>query len=307
MSTATIARSESSKATFNLSQKLLPDVDKFAKGKRPKIYRLVGIHDRPIDKLNYSFGTEEHVKPINPSYILDTNETVFDQFEEDPHKMNKIIRNVVGVSQKTDKEGKPYSEERVESVEFIGGYKIVMPHEIGTFLYMECHPRNKSNKYRDVNRTPVFESVEEEEVLSVLDKLERETMKGDAYGIITKAGGSGRRAIAEAMKIQNWESKDLETLTMELYEQADKDPKTFIMNSFSDESKAKVQIRDARKLEIIECFATNKMWRFTDDDKEEICEYKEDDIPEEALHKFLISTKGRKSYEKMIEKTRRLL
>lgn len=295
---STIVREQSSTAIFELSEKLMPNFEKFRK---PKVYRLCGVFERKPDRQNQSEQTGDFVRPINPTYTLDSSATVFDQFEKDPLKRHKIIRNVVGVNQKTGDRNQMHFEDIVERPEFVGGILVVQPHEHGKFLFMECHPKNKSNKYRDQSKEPVFEAVEEAEALSVLDMLEKETMETDARSIALNATSDNRRAMAEAMKIEDWTSLSDKDLLLKLFERAKQHPKEFIMQSFNDEAKAKVQIRDAKKLEIVECFVSNRTWRFTDGEKESIVEYKEGEVPDDALFKFLTSTKGRSAYERMIK------
>lgn len=290
-------------STYRLSQKMMPDTKKL---KKPKMYRLCKVSEAKTDRYAVSESTGMPVVPMNPMYALDSVAYVFDEYESDPFVRNKIIRNVVGSKVETQN-GKPVVTEELAPVIFENGIFMVLPNKVETYVFMERHPLNKSNKYRDTSKQPLFEAVEEAEAVALLSEFERITFMADASQIIRDAKFDDKRAMAKATGVSGWESMDAKELVISLTKKAEQDPRDFIMKSFDEESKCRVQLSDAKILGLIECFPENKTWRFTDEGKETICEYKEGDVPEEALFKFLVSNKGAEKYKALATKIKDLI
>lgn len=87
------------------------------------------------------------------SYML------YDKFEPDPLKKNKLMRNLGRPSISRDKTtGKEVIDEQIVDIEFIAGVvKVDIDKDFRKYVFMELHPLNRTNRHRSNDNAPYFE------------------------------------------------------------------------------------------------------------------------------------------------------
>lgn len=115
----------------------------------------------------YKVLTKERIDPATGQPPEDTDlympgsYMLYDKYEPDPLKSNKLMtllgRPKLGRNEKNEQK----IEDTVLDVEFTAGMKSVnVDSEYRLYIWMELHPLNKTNRFRDHSQTPYFERID---------------------------------------------------------------------------------------------------------------------------------------------------
>lgn len=86
---------------------------------------------------------------------------LYDKFEKDPLKKNKLMRNLGRPNITRDGTGKEVFQDTIETVQFVAGVKTVnIDKDYRQYVFMELHPLNKSNRHRSTDNSVYFERVD---------------------------------------------------------------------------------------------------------------------------------------------------
>lgn len=269
---------------IRLSPKMMPKPLKLGE---IKIYKLCNAGE--VDYTTTSEATGRHITKVNPYYISEGVESIYDKYEDDHYKRNKIIKNVTGTELK-NKDGRAVIEEKVEDIEFVNSVCVVRDNEPGKYLFLERSNYNKNNPFRDKTKPAVWEAVEGEKEIS--EVLAIEAIKDDAIFILREMTTKEMQACAKGLGILNIDSKDSDALRWDLRQKALKDPKEFIKKSKNAKAIRKLQIADAKLYKIIafDEDSGNWIWPSEKEDKRVVCAVPvgRKDSPEDFLDEFLI-------------------
>lgn len=100
--------------------------------------------------------------PIPQDSILPGTYVLYDKFEADPLRRNKLMKNLgreeIVFNNETQKEERKYN---INEIEFLMGMKNVnIEKDYREYVFMELHPLNKSNRHRDPSNAALFERVD---------------------------------------------------------------------------------------------------------------------------------------------------
>lgn len=279
---------------IRLSPKMMP---KQLKDGEIKIYKLTNAGE--VDHTTTNESTGRPITKVNPYYISEGVESVYDKFEEDPYKRNKIIKNVTGTELK-QKDGRATLEDKVEDIEFVNSVCVVRSNEPGKYLFLERSNYNKSNPFRDKKKPAVWEAVEGEKEIAEI--LAIEEIKDDAILILRGMNVQEMQACAKGLGVVSIDKKTSDELRWDLRQKALKDPKEFIMKSKNAKAIRRLQIADAKLYKIIafDEDSGNWIWPSEKDDKRVVCSVPvgRKDSPEDFLDEFLVENKA--FYQKMV-------
>lgn len=156
----TIDRKKIGQSSLPVSSKMMPPATK----KKLAIYE--GLSNGQVDPL-----TNEPVIP--PSIIIPATFVIYDRFEEDLMKRNKLIKYTTR-NETILKEGKYETQEVIEDIIMENGCKTVaIEDDILLYICMELNPLNESNKWRDKSKPAAFRRVDTE-----IKTLEVKTAEG---------------------------------------------------------------------------------------------------------------------------------
>lgn len=101
-------------------------------------------------------------EPVANDAFFPGTYVLFDKFEADPLRRQKLMKNLgredIVLNQETQKEERRYT---IDPIEFINGVLDVnIEKNYRLYVFMELHPMNKSNKFRDNSNTVEFERID---------------------------------------------------------------------------------------------------------------------------------------------------
>lgn len=144
-----IDRKKIAQSTLPVSSKMMPPATK----KKLAIY--AGLSNGEVDPL-----TGEPIIP--PSIIIPATFVIYDRFEEDLTKRNKLIKYSTR-NETVLKDGKYETQEVIEDIIMEGGQKtVVIEDDILLYICMELNPLNASNKWRDQSKPAAFKRIDTE-------------------------------------------------------------------------------------------------------------------------------------------------
>lgn len=115
------------------------------------IYRIIGA-----DGINDATGLK--VEPFD--VLIPGRYTLYDKFEKDPLKRNKVMQNITG-TERIVEDGKAVVREIIDDVLFIRGWlHVPVAEKYALYIFMELHMNNKNNRFRPNNAPIIFERVD---------------------------------------------------------------------------------------------------------------------------------------------------
>lgn len=242
------------KNSLGISPQMIPRANKAV-----AIYRLLSVGD--FDPL-----TNEEVLP--PPAIIDSTYTLFDKFEEDPNGKHKIMRCIGGIDYVYN--GQTKKNERVETLKtimFEGGYLTINTlTDFNTFVFVDLHPRNKSNRFRNNYPNlgePIFERVDKE-YKNANTRLAEADLSLDAELAIRKMEYKDVKQYSEALglTILNLRPEDVK---LNLRTFARENPRKFLSTHPDKKIIVRLNVLDALSLGIIEYDADGRSFKIYDE------------------------------------------
>lgn len=184
-------------ASLGLSSQMLPPLTK----KIFAIYELVDFFDTEGKKKIDPRVVEGPREVDPPGYELVSNYEIYDRYEEDLAKGTKLLNFEKGVIQKKDvtKESKMLIEINAKIPLFREGQmRLEIQREYPQFVWMELHPRNQHNKFRDMQKSPIFKRIDLD-FKSAHSLILRMDLQESAYKYVRKLKHNELVALASAM------------------------------------------------------------------------------------------------------------
>lgn len=133
--------------SFGLTDLMLPPYTK----KQVAIYQSI-----TKDEINPATGMK--VDPVD--IAIPGRYTLYDRFERDPMRKDKVIENVSGTERYVE-DGEQKTRQIIEDIILERGWKHVpVEAKYPLYVFMELHPMNRSNKWAPKNTPKVFERVD---------------------------------------------------------------------------------------------------------------------------------------------------
>lgn len=225
--------------SLGLSDLMMPPYTK----KQIAIYKIIGS-----GQVNPATGEPAHLVDV----LIPGRYTLFDRFELDPLKKDKIIQNITGTERYTE-DGKQKVRDVVDDIVFANGYLAVpVESKFQLYVFMELHPNNRTNKWRPSNNTPVlFERVD---IMhrSPAAKSAEQDLGIDAAIIIRDMSKEDLYKYAIPANVSVEKGRMLSDIRSDLTTFAMKDPIAFFKLKKDSKAGVKIIILDAINLGLLE-------------------------------------------------------
>lgn len=233
------------------------------------LYKLCDCDTVDRSRVDEETGQPKQAQPRYSLYGAGIN--IFDRFTGKRH----ILQNVTGIKYETMPDRTQREVPEITRVHFErNGTKSVNYTQEGTYIFMERHPRNRDNPFRDKTKKPIFYRVSNNKVVNADN--ERFMIMADTMDHIKNADLAELKAIYEALDPtakRSVNANNFDILKRDLYQMAQKDPIAIMRCSSNKEVKMKIQLMDAEFYNIItflensEEAGSNRAWIYADGKK----------------------------------------
>jgi hypothetical protein len=236
--------------SLGISDLMMPPYTK----KQVAIYRIIGT-----DQINPATG--ETALPV-PT-LIPGRYTLFDRFESDPFKKDKVMQNIVGTERYVE-DGAQKTREIVEDIIFERGYLAVpVESKFQMYVFMELHPNNRTNKFRPANNTPaLFERIDIQHKSPATLAAEQD-LGIDAALIIREMTKEDLLKYAIPANIDTTKGRLTSEIRSDLTTKAMKDPIWFFKLKKDTKAGIKIILMDAINLGLLEYRLDNKSYYLT--------------------------------------------
>lgn len=215
------------------------------------------------DRIDPSTGK----KPEAPDSIIPGTYVLYDKFEADPLRRNKLMKNLgreeIIFNNDTQKEERKYN---INDIEFLMGMKNVdIEKNYREYVFMELHPLNRSNRHRNLDNAPLFERVDIAQSETPAFKAAMLDLANDAENAVIKEVKDQHLIIGYAVQMGiSVDGKQPGEIKNDLRVAARNNPKKFF-SCFKDLTPAiKINIHDGLGKGIIEYNADKRRFEFTE-------------------------------------------
>lgn len=269
-----------------------------------------------VDLKDLSHIDEASGKPKNcaPRRSMLPKATITDPFT----KRRVIIQNITGTEIKMGPDDLPREVPKIERLNFprTGALTVTYEHP-GTYSFLERHPRNRDNPFRDKSKLPLFYRVNAKR--KAITEMENIYLKSDALEWVKKADLTELKAIYQKLDPTSQGmigTSEFEVMRRDMFSFADRFPPLLLKASNNKEAKMKIQIMDAEFFNIIAFFDIdemgvnrNRVWMFTGG-MGTICEIEINENKYDALAAYFVkkdNAEGKAAYRTMIETLKKIL
>lgn len=268
--------------TWGLTDLMMPP---YTKG-RVAIYKAIGI-----DGKNPATGLDVEPFPV----LIPGRCTIYDKFEDDPLKRDKVIENVVG-TESYEENGKIKRRNVIEDVVMDRGFlQVFVEKEYPLFCFMERHNMNISNPHRIHGSVAGFERVD--------INIKAPTSQGAALDLAITAGMEIKNMNKEDVLSYAAMVKEISTAAGRPVHEIRTDLQRWAMNNpigyykINKNAKAAIQINilDAINFGLVEYKIDRKGYVYVETE-EVICSHTPAQEPMEELVKFLAKPEGKEWY-----------
>jgi hypothetical protein len=290
-----IIREENSKSrrykravALGLSELILPPITR----NRIAVYQYTG--GKPDNYIDPS--TKQKPEPKDASlpgtYIL------YDKFEPDLVKKNKLMRNLGRPQIEKDERGKDKIVDTIVDLEFVAGFlRIDCIKEYRKYVFTELHPLNGSNRHRENGNEVKFKRVDIKNNKDDAFLIAERELAYDAEGVIRKMVKKDEIVtIAVAMGVYQ-EGLDVSSLRDSTIIAARKNPKRFFSLRKDVRPAIRLNVIDGLGLGLIEYTPDFKTFIDAEDGKKIHTHLTQDD-PIDSIVNFF-ATEGAHHYEKL--------
>ncbi len=250
-------------------------------------------------------------KQCQPRWAGRKKETIYDPFQ----KKSVVIMNITGIKhEEIPGQGLreiPIAERPI--FPHTGMLTLGAEHQ-GTYAFLERHPRNRDNPFRDKNQVPKFYRVNAKK--QAIKDMENSFILLDALNHVRDADQTELRTIYDSLDAnlkRDVNSNSAEALKRDIFKLAQKHPIQVMQASSNKPARMKIQIMDAEHFNIItflEDEEDDKMprrWVFTGT-REDICQL---DITKHKidglLEYFLSDDEAIKKYQMIVKSLKKVL
>jgi hypothetical protein len=275
--------------TTDLSDQMLPPITR----KRSAIYQLIGAEggfteDKRIDASDSQAARVVDVSDfeMHPSY------TIYDEFEPDFGRKSKVVTYYDGVARASYKDpvtGEMRSEirQKVGLPRFVRGQHVCdIMKNYHQFLWFELHPGNKTNKFRDKSKSPLFERIDLKHYNPHVGQFRTE-LKLDAMNYVRSLSPDKAMDLAAALDIPTFRVQPSD-IKSALYVKAEADPEAVMFKSPNKAISVTVTVMRAMDLGIIDYDASKKQYFFAQNTSIPIFQVPLDEPPVQALARYLV-------------------
>lgn len=289
--------------TTDLSDQMLPPITK----KMTAIYQLLGLEDGGSTDRRIIEDASAKGKFVDTSdYELHPTYSIFDQFEPDFGRQQKVVTYYDGVQRVNYKdpitgENRPDIRQKVGSPKFVRGQAVVdIMRNYHQYLWWELHPGNLTNKFRDKSKPALFERIDIKYYNPHMDQV-RQEIKLDAMQYVRKLDPQKALDLATALSIPTFQQQPAAIKTA-LYVMAEKDPEKVLYKSPNPYLSTMMEIMRAIDLGILEYDSMRKQYYFGQSINEPFFVVPMDENPHESLAKFLVDDEnGEEIKKRMME------
>lgn len=242
-----------------------------------------------------------------PPYDLPPTYPFFDVGEQDFSRANKMMKNVVRstVRQVRQHDGtiKPQLEEELEYVSFVNGHKLVnIQSEYMLYAFLELHPLNESNKFRDRSKKMWFRRTDFDYKSTHVQMLQMDLLaEADRY--VVKLTDKEVINLAAAMTNPTIPVINVPTteIRYNLRLRARNNPEEVLYKSPDKKASAQIDVIHACEMGVLEYVPEKNAFFLTGDDQNPIFEVQMDANPMADLARHLSSPDAQDDYAAIME------
>lgn len=289
--------------TTDLSDQMLPPITK----KTTAIYQLLGIDAGGRSEDKRIIASDSAAARIVDTSDVEMHHTysIYDRFEEDFGRRNKIVTYFDGVQRVEYKDPitgqiRPDIRQKIGTPRFVRGQHMCdIMKNYHQYLWWELHPGNKNNKFRDKSKAAMFERVDNKHHNPHVEQVRME-IKIDAMNYVRSLQADQCMDLAAALDIPTFrvQPNDIKTA---LYVMAESDPEKVMYKSHNKAISVTITVMRAIDFGIIDYDAMRKQYFFAQN-PQPIFQVPLDESPTASLAKHLVNTEeGNALREKMEE------
>lgn len=283
--------------SLGISRKFTPRLTR----RRTAIYQLVNMKGRIDARLD---GVDKHVDP--PQYDLVPNYTFTDTDEPDLMKREKTMTFFEGGTETVYVDGPvkgkpiPMAIPKIGSPAFINGQMTVnIYNQYPQYAWLELHPRNASNKWRDQGVAPIFERVDTKYDSPHVANI-RMDMKRDAETYVISLKPDQLMNLAARLTNPTVNANiDPQQLKLALRMRAQQNPEEILYTNPDNLGSIKIACIHALDLGSLTYVPENEAYYM--EGEEPIFQVPVGSNPFEALVEFFNSHEGREAYQELKE------
>lgn len=269
------------------------------------VYRLIKSNEVDESRVDIATGKK---KNKSPGFSLSDRKSIYDRVA----KHTVIIGNVTSFRQETMPDRSIKMVPVTSRVYFEPGKNVTITEEQQmTYEFLERCNENASNPYRDPKKPLIFERVDVAK--KEINKLEKNELLSVAVQWVSAADDVELKTINESLPDSMKANLNLgfSHIKNHIFELALKEPELVLKASTNDKAKAKIQIMQASRLQII-MFTDGgtksaRQWFWNEDSRPTLLEVAIGDNKYDALVQHFISKEGAKDYKSMVTKIKAFL
>lgn len=242
-----------------------------------------------------------------PPISLPPTYAIFDRGEQDFSIANKMMKNVVRSEVRqirgSDNQLRPQVEEVLEYVDFTNGHKMVnIETEYILYAFLELHPLNASNKFRDKSKKPLFRRTDFDYKSSHIQMLEMD-LQDEAVRYVMKLTEKELINLASAMSNPTVATINVPTsdIRYNMRLRARNNPEEVLFKSPDKKASTRIDVIHALEMQVLDYLPERNSYFLTGDDRTPFFECQVDANPLEDISKYLSSSEGREDYDAMME------
>jgi hypothetical protein len=282
---------------LDISDKMLPPITR----------KLTATYEM-IQDSKYDSRIIEGDKAIQPPPTdLPPTYAFFDSGEPDFSRANKMMKNVVRSSvrqvRQADGQMKPQVEEEYAYVEFIAGQKIVnIQKEYMLYAFLELHPLNESNKFRDTGKKAWFRRTDFDYKSTHVQMLQLD-LQDEAVKYVLSLNTQELINLASAMFNPTIPTINVapNEIKYALRLRARNNPEEVLFKSPDKKASKRIDVLHALEMGILEYLPERNSFFLTGEDRNPIFVCAMDANPLEDIAKHLSTEDGQDDYQAIME------
>jgi hypothetical protein len=244
---------------------------------------------------------------LPPPIDLPPTYAFYDSGETDFSRANKMMKNVtrseVRQIKQHDGQYKPQVEEVLEYVEFTNGHKMVdIKKNYILYAFLELHPLNESNKWRDKSKKPLFRRTDFDYKSSHVQMLQMD-LQDEAIRYVKTLDRTGLINLASALTNPTIPTINvpISDIQYSLRLRARNNPEEVLFKSPDKKASKRIDVLHALEMGVLDYVPERNAYFLTENDDQPLFEVALDANPLEDIAKYLASQEGQDDYAAIME------
>lgn len=289
--------------TIGLDPRMLPPITK----RYYAMYELCDFYDTKGRKKVDTRIIEGPNEVDPPQYELVDTYKIYDRFAElgESEKLLNFERGVIKAEPVTKESKMLVAVNQIVPIFRNGQMRVEIRRNYAQFVWMELHPRNENNKYRDKQKPVVFRRTDLD-MRSSHSEILRMDLQDAATRYVRKLDKNAAIALASAMTSPTMSVNESHNdILLGLLQRARTNPEDVLYKAPNKSFAAQLDILQSMDWGILEFDAANNSYSFTNDPDQTIFVVPMEEKPLDALARYFAGevegeeATGRETYERM--------